>query len=63
LTDGAIGVEEPLLKGIDGGATTEDEIVAELHLRKKQPVLNAGVLFLLGQGACRAKARWPRRNC
>src|SRR5437867_5996412 len=47
LTDGAIGVEEPLLEGIDGGATTKDEIVAELHLRKKQPVLNAGVLSLL----------------
>src|SRR5437016_6388311 len=48
LTDGAIGVEEPLLKGIDGGATTKDEIIAVLYLRKKQPVLNAGVLSLLG---------------
>ncbi len=48
LADGAIGVEEPLLEGIDGGATTKDKIVAELHLRKKQPVLNAGVLSLLG---------------
>src|SRR5207253_10880260 len=48
LTDGAIGVEEPLLEGIDGGTTTKDEIVAELHLRKKQPVLNAGVFSLLG---------------
>src|SRR5216110_236853 len=48
LTDGAIGVEEPLLEGIDGSTTTKDEIVAELHLRKKQPVLNAGVLSLLG---------------
>src|SRR5947208_10061738 len=48
LTDGAIGVEEAFLEGIDGSATTKDEIVAELHLRKKQPVLNAGVLSLLG---------------
>src|SRR5260370_820589 len=48
LTDSAIGVQEPLLEGIDGGATTEDEIVAELHLREKQPVLNAGMLSLLG---------------
>src|SRR5437660_11876999 len=48
LTDGAIGVKEPLLEGIDGGTTTKDQIVAVLHLRKKQPVLNAGVLSLLG---------------
>lgn len=48
LTDGAIGVEEPLLEGIDSGTTTEDEIVAGLHLSKKQPVLNAGLLSLLG---------------
>src|SRR5580693_8734591 len=48
LTDGAIGVEEPLLEGIDGGATMEDEIVADLHLGKKQAVLNAGLLSLLG---------------
>src|SRR5215469_5692747 len=48
LTDGAIGIEEPLLEGIDGGATTEDQIVAVLHLRKKQAVLNAGVLSLFG---------------
>ena len=49
MTDGAVGVEEPLLEGIHGGATTKDEIVAELHLGKKQPVLNAGVLSLLGR--------------
>ena len=48
LTDGAVGVEEPLLEGIDGGATTEDQIVAVLYLGKKQPVLNAGVLSLFG---------------
>ncbi len=42
LTHRAIGVEQPLLEGIDGGATTEDEVVAKLHLGKKQPVLNAG---------------------
>jgi len=48
LTDGAIGVEEPLLEGIDGGATTKDEIIAVLYLRKKQPVLNPGVLSLFG---------------
>jgi hypothetical protein len=48
LTDGAIGIEEPLFEGIDGGATAENEIFAELHLRKKQSVLNAGVLSFLG---------------
>ena len=26
LTDSAIGVEQPLLEGIDGDATTEDEL-------------------------------------
>ena len=35
LTDGAIGIEEPLLEGIDSGATTEDQIVAVLYLREK----------------------------
>jgi len=40
LTNGAIGVEEPLLESIDGGATTEDQIVAKLHLREKRSVLN-----------------------
>jgi hypothetical protein len=34
LTDGAIGIDESLFEGIDGGTTTKDEIVAELHLRK-----------------------------
>jgi hypothetical protein len=48
LTDGAIGIEEPLLESIDGGATTEDQIVAVLYLRKKQAVLNTGVLSLFG---------------
>src|SRR5260370_13237246 len=48
LADSAIGVEQPLLERIDGGATTEDEVVAKLHLGKKQPVLNAGMLSLLG---------------
>src|SRR5215472_1361206 len=47
LTDGAIGIQKPLLKSIDSSATTEDEIIAVLHLRKKQPVLDAGVLSLL----------------
>ena len=47
LTDGAIGVEEPLLQGIERGASTKNQIVAELRLRKKQSVLNAGVLSFL----------------
>jgi hypothetical protein len=47
LTDAAIGVKEPLLEGIDGRATTEDEVVA-VHLGKKQPVLDASLLSLLG---------------
>ena len=48
LTNGAIGVEEPLLESVDGGTTTEDQIVAKFYLSEKQPVLNPGVLSLLG---------------
>src|SRR5215468_1405290 len=48
LTDAAIGIDESLLEGINGGTTTKDEIVGELHLGKKQPVLNTGLLSLLG---------------
>ena len=48
LTDGAIGVKESLLEGLDGGATTEDQIVAKFYLCKKQPVLNPGVFSLFG---------------
>src|SRR5215831_14852533 len=48
LTDGAICVEKSLLESIDGSATTKDEIVTELHLCKKQPMLNTSVLFLFG---------------
>src|SRR5215469_9640783 len=48
LTDSAIGIDESLLEGINGGTTTKDEIVGELHLGKKQPVLNTGLLSLLG---------------
>lgn len=48
LTNGAVGVQESLLEGIDGSATMEDEIVAVLYLRKKQPVLNTGVLSFFG---------------
>jgi hypothetical protein len=33
LTDGAIGIDESLLEGINGGTTTKDEIVGELHLK------------------------------
>src|SRR6516162_31900 len=48
LTDSAICVDKSLLEGIDGSATTKDEIVTELHLRKKQPMLNSSVLSLFG---------------
>ena len=37
LTNGAIGVEEPLLESVDGGTTTEDQIVAKFYLSEKQP--------------------------
>jgi len=43
LTNGAIGVQEALLQGLEGGATTEEEIVTVLGLGKKQTVLNSGV--------------------
>jgi hypothetical protein len=62
LIDGAIGIEEPLLKGIDGGARTKDQIVAILHLCKKHPVLNAGMFHLLGgEGVKRASHFWAQR--
>ena len=48
LTNGAIGVEQPLLESIDGGATTEDQIVAKFYLCEKHSVLNPGVLSFLG---------------
>ena len=48
LTDGAIGIDESLLEGINGGTTTKDEIVGELHLGKKQPVLNTGCFLSSG---------------
>ena len=34
LADGAIGVEEPLAEPVERGAAIEDEVVAELGLRK-----------------------------
>jgi hypothetical protein len=43
LTDGPIGVEEPLAEPVERGATMEDEIVAELGLGKEQPMMAAGV--------------------
>ncbi len=48
LTDSAVGVKEPLLKGIDGSATTEDQIVGVLYLGKEQAMLNAGMAALFG---------------
>jgi hypothetical protein len=47
LTNGAISVEEALLESVDGGATTEDQIVAKFYLCEKRSVLNPGVLSLL----------------
>lgn len=35
LTDGAIGIQKSLFEGIDGGATTEDEVVTKLGLGQK----------------------------
>ena len=57
-TDGAVGVEEPLLKDIDGSATTKDEVVAELHLREEEPVLAARV-FSLSRGEEGCEMRQP----
>jgi hypothetical protein len=48
FTDGAIGIQESLLEGIDGSTTTENEIVTVLHLSKKERVLNTGMLPLIG---------------
>jgi hypothetical protein len=48
LTNGAIGIEEPLFEGIDGSATTENEVIAELGLGKEQTMLNSSVRSLLG---------------
>jgi hypothetical protein len=48
LTDGAIGVEEPLAEPVERGAAIEDEVVAKLGLGKEQPMMAAGVLSLVG---------------
>ena len=46
LTDGAVGVEEPLPQFVEGGPPMKDQVVAEFDLREEQPVL-ATRLFAL----------------
>jgi hypothetical protein len=64
LTNGAIGIEEPLFEGIDGSATTENEVIAELGLGKEQTMLNSSVLSLLGvkKGVKRASHFWAQET-
>src|SRR6266566_7528671 len=50
LADGAVGIQQPLAQGIEGGPPMEDQVVAILDLGKEQPVLAAGVdVLLLGE--------------
>ena len=47
LADCAISVKQPLPEAVQRGPAMEDEIVAELDLREKQPMLTACLLSLL----------------
>ena len=58
LADSAIGVEKPLAELVEGGATMEREIVAELGLGEEQPVAATGLIALL-RGEERREAGKP----
>ena len=47
LADGAVGIQQTFAESIQSGATMEDEVVAVLHLSKKQAMLAAGLSALL----------------
>src|SRR5216683_2702854 len=47
LTDGAVGVQESLPQGIEGGSAMENEIIAILDLSKEEAMLAAGLFALL----------------
>ncbi|MGO9061562.1 MAG: hypothetical protein ACLQU2_29935 [Candidatus Binataceae bacterium] len=47
MTDGAVGIQEPLAELIQSGATMEDQVVAVLHLSEKQAMLASGLVALL----------------
>jgi len=46
LPDGAIGIEKSLAQLIEGGAATEDEVVAILDLGKEEAMLTTGLFAL-----------------
>ena len=50
LSNGAVGIDQPLTELIDGGAAREDQIVAIFDLGKEQPVFDSRLLsFTLGK--------------
>ena len=58
LSDRSIGIEQALAEVVQGRATMEDEVVAELDLREEQPMLAARLLSL-SCGEERREARQP----
>jgi hypothetical protein len=44
LTDGPIGIQQPLAHLVEPGSAAEDEVVAKFDLREEQPMLAARVL-------------------
>ena len=58
LTDGAVGVEEPLPQFVEGGPPMKDQVVAEFDLREEQPML-ATRLFALCLSEKRSEAGQP----
>src|SRR5205085_11249171 len=46
LTDGTVSVHQTLAQSIYCGPAGKDQVVAQLHLRKEQPVFNACLLTL-----------------
>src|SRR5260370_20851034 len=58
LTDGAVGVEEPLPQFVEGGPPMKDQVVAEFDLREEQPML-ATRLFALCLSEKRSDAGRP----
>jgi hypothetical protein len=58
LSDGSIGVDEPLAELVEGSAAMKHEIVAEFGLSEEQPMPTAG-LFSFGCGEERREAREP----
>ena len=48
LSDGSVHIEQALGELVNGGATEENQVVAELDLGKEEPVLTACLSSFLG---------------